>query len=178
MQLGTMDTLVKGIKDALRGAGGRPRPPRTPPPRSRRCRPTVPCRGTSLPADPVFLLENAGRSFKHGSDGMHAESGDLVCRLSGHTVTGLSPSLLATGPGGSISGADLLVRGIDHGGVPPECGPAQLALTDPGSAGDRGPDPVRQHHLDRRGDRRRSGQAPSVAAAAAISEQDAAQVWP
>jgi hypothetical protein len=90
-----------------------------------------------VPADPVFLLQGAGRSFKHGSDSMHAESGQLVCRLSGHTVEELGPSLLiAQLRGGTVRGADLLQRGIDHGGVPVECNDLldELALLDPGSA--------------------------------------------
>ncbi|NTW42783.1 MAG: hypothetical protein HGA44_23440, partial [Cellulomonadaceae bacterium] len=89
-----------------------------------------------VPADPVFLLEGAGRSYKHGFDGQYAESGKLVCRLSGHTVTGLSPTRLARMAGGAVRGEDLLQRGIDHGGVPLECEDLlrELALLDPGSA--------------------------------------------
>ena len=91
-----------------------------------------------IPADPVFLLQGAGRSFKHGSDSIHAESGRLVCRLSGHTVDELAPSLLRDQlQGGAVRGADLLQRGVDHGGVPVECDDLlyELALLDPGSAG-------------------------------------------
>ena len=89
-----------------------------------------------VPADPVFLLEGAGRSFKHGFDGIHAESGLLVCRLSGHTVTGVSPSRLVALPGGTVRGEDLLQGGLDHGGVPVECEDLlrELAVLDPGSA--------------------------------------------
>jgi hypothetical protein len=178
MRLGTMDTLVKGIKDALVVPVAVP-----PAPNAAAAEQTVSSDRALpryfVPADPVFLLENAGRSFKHGSDGMHAESGNLVCRLSGHTVTGLSPSLLATGPGGSISGADLLVRGIDHGGVPPECEDllAELALTDPGSAETAARTRSASIASIAAVTGAAPGQAPSVAAAAAISEQDAAQVY-
>ena len=110
---------------------------------------------------------------------MHAESGNLVCRLSGHTVTGLSPSLLATGPGGSVSGADLLARGIDHGGVPPECEDllAELALTDPGSAETAAQSRSASIASIAAVTGAAPGQAPGVAAAAATSEQDAAQVY-
>ena len=90
-----------------------------------------------MPADPVFLLQGAGRSFKHGGDSLHAESNKLVCRLSGHTVTALAPRQVQNLPGGgSVTGADLLERGIDHGGVPVECNDLlrELALLDPGSA--------------------------------------------
>lgn len=89
-----------------------------------------------VPADPVFLLENAGRSFKHGNDHLHAESGKLVCRLSGNQVTELRPAQLARSGQSGVRGEDLLERGVDHGGVPPECEDllAELALLDPGSA--------------------------------------------
>ena len=90
-----------------------------------------------LPGDPVFLLQGAGRSFKHGGDSLHAESSKLVCRLSGHTVTALAPQQVQDRLGGaSVTGADLLERAIDHGGVPFECSDLlrELALLDPGSA--------------------------------------------
>ena len=90
-----------------------------------------------VPADPVFLLQGAGRSFRHGSDTMYAESSRLVCRLSGSTVAELAPAALRDRlPSGAIRGADLLQRGVDHGGVPVECDDLlrELALLDPGSA--------------------------------------------
>ena len=157
---GTMDTLVKGIKDALVVPVAVPPAPNADPGEQ-----TVSSDRTLpryfVPADPVFLLENAGRSFKHGSDGAHAESGLLVCRLSGETVTGLAPSLLAAGPGASVRGQDLLARGVDHGGVPPECEDllAELALTDPGSAETAAAQPGRQHRGDRRGERSHPGRS-------------------
>jgi hypothetical protein len=186
LQRGTMDTLVKGIKDALVAPVAVPPAPNADPGEQ-----TVSADRTLpryfVPADPVFLLENAGRSFKHGSDGAHAESGLLVCRLSGETVSSLAPALLAAGPGASVRGPDLLARGVDHGGVPPECEDllAELALTDPGSAetaassrtasiaaiaaatgaiagGTTGAAP---------------GASPAAAAAAAIPEPDAARIY-
>jgi hypothetical protein len=89
-----------------------------------------------VPADPVFLIEGGGRAFKHGFDGMYAETHKLVCRLSGHTVTALAPRRLAGLPGTGIRGQDLLDRAVDHGGVPVECDDLvrELALLDPGSA--------------------------------------------
>lgn len=45
------------------------------------------------PADPVLLLRGAGRSFTHGGDGRHRADEQLLCRLSGATVT----SFRATG---------------------------------------------------------------------------------
>jgi hypothetical protein len=89
-----------------------------------------------VPADPVFLIEGGGRAFKHGFDGMYAETAKLVCRLSGHTVTDLEPRGLAQLPGSAVRGQDLLDRAVDHGGVPVECDDLvrELALLDPGSA--------------------------------------------
>ncbi len=51
-------------------------------------------------------------------------------------MTSLSPATLADGPGGAVRGEDLLARGVDHGGVPPECEDLlrELAVLDPGSA--------------------------------------------
>jgi len=135
-EIGTMDTLVRKVTEAIEVPVAiiPPAPNADPAEETVSAERALPRR--FIPADPVFLLENAGRSFKHGSDHLHAESGNLVCRLSGHTVTSLSPSLLITGPGGSVRGEDLLQRGVDHGGVPPECEDllAELALLDPGSA--------------------------------------------
>jgi hypothetical protein len=88
-----------------------------------------------VPADPVFLLEGAGRSFKHGSDGRFSESGKLACRLSGHTVDAYLPNAVTEIRSG-LTGADLLAGGVDHGAVPPECQDLleELPLLDPGSA--------------------------------------------
>ncbi len=131
-----MDGVLRAIKDAGAASGGRA-------PRAERRRPGADRLGSDrplprffVPADPVFLLEGAGRSYKHGFDDLHSESGNLACRLSGHTVTSLSPSTLAEGAGGAVRGEDLLARGLDHGGVPPECEDLlrELALLDPGSA--------------------------------------------
>ena len=182
---GTMDTLVKGIKDALVVPVAVPPAPNADPGEQ-----TVSSDRTLpryfVPADPVFLLENAGRSFKHGSDGAHAESGLLVCRLSGETVSGLAPSLLAAGPGASVRGADLLARGVDHGGVPPECEDllAELALTDPGSAETAARSRAASIAAIAAGGATPGGTpgtapgaSPAAAAAAAISEQDAAQIY-
>lgn len=90
-----------------------------------------------VPADPVFLLEGAGRSFKHGGDALHADSNKLVCRLSAHTVKALSPRQARLRIGRArVTGDDLLERGLDHGGLPNECNDLlrEVALLDPGSA--------------------------------------------
>lgn len=90
-----------------------------------------------LAADPVFLLQGAGRSLKHNNDGAGTDSGLLACRLSGGQVTGLAPGVLKEELlFGVVTGADILDGGVDHGGVPPECEDLlrELALLDPGSA--------------------------------------------
>ncbi len=90
-----------------------------------------------VPADPVFLLQGAGRSFKHGHDGVHSDNERLSCRLSGHTVTSLAPRTATDlAYGGHVTARDLLARGVDNGSVPVECDDllAELALLDPGSA--------------------------------------------
>jgi hypothetical protein len=135
LRLGTMDTLVAKVKDAIKVPI--PAPPAV---NSDAPAQTVDAERALprffIPADPVFLLEHAGRSFKHGADHLQAESGRLVCRLSGHTVTSLTPRILIAGRGGGVRGADLIEHGLDHGGIPPECDDllAELALLDPGSA--------------------------------------------
>ncbi len=90
-----------------------------------------------VPADPVFLLQGAGRSFKHGNDALQAESNKLLCRLSGHTATSLAPRMATLLPdGAAVRGDDLLERGVDNGSVPLDCEDllGELALLDPGSA--------------------------------------------
>ncbi|MGH8891783.1 MAG: hypothetical protein ACRDWY_00505 [Actinomycetes bacterium] len=132
---GSMDALIRAVADAKHVTVSPPRAPNANPPAetisTERALPRF-----FVPSDPVFLLENAGRSFKHGFDHLHAESGKLVCRLSGSHVTGLSPTRLTQLALAGLRGEDLLQRGIDHGGVPPECEDllAELVLLDPGSA--------------------------------------------
>jgi len=95
-----------------------------------------------LPADPVFLLEGAGRSLKYGADGRFTQDNTLVCRLSGFTVTDLNWGAMdaagAVLPGfrAVIHADDLLVRNIENGSVPVECEDLlrELVLLDPGSA--------------------------------------------
>ncbi|MGH9114458.1 MAG: hypothetical protein ACRDWW_01375, partial [Acidimicrobiales bacterium] len=87
------------------------------------------------PTDPVILLQGARRSFKHGADGRMNSDGELVCRLTGGTVTSLTVRV----PGeadATITGADLVTRGVENGAVPPECDAllSEAVLLDPGSA--------------------------------------------
>jgi hypothetical protein len=63
------------------------------------------------PQDPVVTLEGLNRSLRSGYDGRFTEEDRLECRLSGSEQTGYD-SL--------ADGADLLVRPLVHGGVPPE----------------------------------------------------------
>jgi hypothetical protein len=90
-----------------------------------------------FPSDPVFLVQNADRSYKHGYDGRFSEDDKLICRLSGFTVTELSCAD-PTVPGGryAVSGGDVLDRGVENGSVPPDCEDLlkELILLDPGSA--------------------------------------------
>ena len=87
--------------------------------------------------DPVILLQGGRRSFKHGADGRMNADGQLVCRLTGDTVTALSLNV----PGrpeqsASVTGSDMLTRGVENGAVPPECDAllSEAALLDPGSS--------------------------------------------
>jgi hypothetical protein len=90
------------------------------------------------PADPVFLLQGGGRSFKHGADGRFSDDGNLVCRLTGFALTELACSTITGGPieRPAISGDDLLERGIENGSVPPECEDLlrEAVLLDPGAS--------------------------------------------
>ena len=89
------------------------------------------------PADPVFLIQGAARSFKHGNDGRYTQDGKLICRLTGFCVTEAScanvPGLPARP---SVSGDDVLERGVENGSVPHECEDilTEVVLIDPGTA--------------------------------------------
>ncbi len=91
------------------------------------------------PTDPVVLIQGGKATFKHKSNSF-SKDGLLYCRLSGDCATQVScPAPTATGAGGgrvSVQGADLLERGIENGGVPPECEDLlrELAVLDPGTS--------------------------------------------
>ncbi|HKD78090.1 MAG TPA: hypothetical protein VKH81_00245 [Candidatus Angelobacter sp.] len=87
------------------------------------------------PADPVLLVEGAARSFKHGGDGRFTQDGKLICRLTGFCVTELTTNTGQT-VRPSVSGDDILERGVENGSVPYECEDIlrEVALADPGSA--------------------------------------------
>ncbi|HUJ64914.1 MAG TPA: hypothetical protein VLX59_05230, partial [Acidimicrobiales bacterium] len=63
------------------------------------------------PTEPVILLQGGRRSFKHGADGRMNADGQLVCRLTGDTVTALGLNV-PNQPDESVSitGPDLLTR--------------------------------------------------------------------
>ena len=87
------------------------------------------------PTDPVVLLQGARRSFKHGADGRMTSENELVCRLTGDTITALTVRVTDE-PDTTLTGPDLLTRGVENGAVPPECESllAETVLLDPGSA--------------------------------------------
>jgi hypothetical protein len=87
------------------------------------------------PADPIVLLQGARRSFKHGADGRMNAEGELVCRLTGSTVAGLTVRVSGQ-PDVTLGGPDLLTRSVENGAVPPECDAllSETVLLDPGSA--------------------------------------------
>jgi hypothetical protein len=89
------------------------------------------------PADPVFLVQGGGRSFKHGGDTRFSQDNTLICRLTGFCVTELSCSAVTGAPNRpSITGDDLIMQGVENGSVPLECEDLlrEVVLIDPGSA--------------------------------------------
>lgn len=82
------------------------------------------------PADPVVLVEGAGRSFRHGGDGRFSTDETLQCRWAGSCVTGMSVA------GKLVTGASLLDRQLDNPDLPAECNELlrELVVLDPGSA--------------------------------------------
>lgn len=89
------------------------------------------------PGDPVFLLQGAKRSYKHGHDGRFSADGRPICRLTGCAITELSCSAVDGRPiRPSVRGNDVLERGVENGSVPPECEELlrEAVLLDPGTA--------------------------------------------
>jgi hypothetical protein len=90
-----------------------------------------------VPADPVFLVQGCGRSYKHQGDGRFNEENKLVCRLSGFAVTGhMSSAITGQTIVEHVTGEDVLERGAENGSIPIECEDLlrELAVLDPGSA--------------------------------------------
>jgi len=94
------------------------------------------------PSEPVFLVEGASRTFKHGADTRFSQDNTLSCRLTGFCTTELScsppavPGLPATANRPRVKGEDVLARGIENGSVPPECEDLlrETVLLDPSAA--------------------------------------------
>jgi hypothetical protein len=90
------------------------------------------------PTDPILLIEGAKASFKH-KPASFSKDGLLYCRLTGDFATAVSaasPPGAASSGRVSVNGADLLERGIENGGTPPECEDLlrELVVLDPGSS--------------------------------------------
>jgi hypothetical protein len=76
------------------------------------------------PSEPVFLLEGASRTFKHGADTRLSQDNTLVCRLSGFYVEAVSATMPSTTDANvlifrPIAAADaVLERSVENGSVP------------------------------------------------------------
>lgn len=81
------------------------------------------------PRDPVVLVNEARRSYKHGEDGALDPSGMLICRVTGETVSyvGVNPWInqagvsINSGPVIDIRGSDLTTSDLRSGQIPEEC---------------------------------------------------------
>ncbi|HEY4940106.1 MAG TPA: hypothetical protein VII56_01655 [Rhizomicrobium sp.] len=84
------------------------------------------------PKDPILLIQGAKRSFVHDSD-VFTENGVVNCRLT--SVNELSWTMSANGQRFSVTGGDVLARGVENGSVPLECEAilSETALFHPGS---------------------------------------------
>ena len=79
------------------------------------------------PRDPVLMLSEARRAYKHGED--HVIDGVLSCRLSGETVDQLSVNPWRSNADGArnaalidVVGRDLTTQDLQSGQIPAECG--------------------------------------------------------
>jgi hypothetical protein len=132
--------VVKGRMSAALDAVG-PAPQAVGAPESEGGRKQVEVRRTLprffVPADPVFLVQGCGRSYKHRGDGRFNEENKLVCRLTGFALTGhMSSAITGQTIVEHVTGEDLLERGAENGGIPIECEDLlrEVAVLDPGSA--------------------------------------------
>jgi len=81
------------------------------------------------PRDPVVLLKQGGRAYKHGEDGL-LSGGQLRCRVSGETIselavnpwTSLNEAGIHNGPLVAVQGSDLSTADLRSGQIPQECG--------------------------------------------------------
>lgn len=76
------------------------------------------------PNDPVILLNQSKRSYKHGEDGRFTQDNKLVCRLTGETIQSINPIIAQTSGGktirATITAADLSANTLDSGQIPEE----------------------------------------------------------
>lgn len=94
------------------------------------------------PSEPVFLLEGASRTFKHGADTRLSQDNTLICRLSGFYVEAVSATMPSTTEANvlifrPIAAADaVLERSVENGSVPHECEDLlrELVILDPSAA--------------------------------------------
>lgn len=94
------------------------------------------------PSEPVFLLEGASRTFKHGADTRLSQDDTLVCRLSGFYAEAVSATLPASTDANilifrPIAAADsVLERSVENGSVPIECEDLlrEMVILDPSAA--------------------------------------------
>ncbi|UWZ84400.1 hypothetical protein [Occallatibacter riparius] len=95
------------------------------------------------PSEPVFLLEGASRTFKHGGDTRFSQDNTLAVRLTGFCLTELSCPAVQNIPG--VEGLPprirstpdaILDRGVENGSIPPECEDLlrECILLDPSAA--------------------------------------------
>lgn len=92
------------------------------------------------PADPILLIAGGKATFKH-KPGSFSKDGLLYCRLTGDSATQVSCQQPASAGGAvigraSVTGSELLERGVENGSVPPECEDllCELVVLDPGSS--------------------------------------------
>ncbi|HLL00121.1 MAG TPA: kelch repeat-containing protein [Myxococcaceae bacterium] len=87
--------------------------------------------------DPALVLRGAGRGFKHGGDGRFTPTGELECRVEGHTTTAFGVEG-TPGVGADVLPGDVLAPVQAAYGAPPVCAAllVELASLDPGSAPD------------------------------------------
>jgi len=93
------------------------------------------------PRDPVVLVSEAHRAYKHGEAGTTDEKGQLICRISGETVSSIGVHAVINDAGVTMRAAGLVdVRGTDlttadfkSGQIPAECGALlyETVLKDP-----------------------------------------------
>ena len=94
------------------------------------------------PSEPVFLLEGASRTFKHGADTRLSQDSTLVCRLSGFYAEAVSATIPSTSDATvlifrPVAAADaVLERSVENGSVPVECEDLlrEVVILDPSAA--------------------------------------------